>query len=117
MEIVDNGSPGAGRDTIQIAEDLIVFSSTPYDPALDVPITQCPASLPGEGRPLFAGDTSPYVFDQDYVVTDAQPPLPTSKDQCKKGGWRTYGIFKNQGDCVSFVATGGKNSQAGTKKP
>jgi hypothetical protein len=23
--------------------------------------------------------------------------------------WRTYVVFKNQGDCVSFVATGGKN--------
>jgi hypothetical protein len=43
----------------------------------------------------------------DVVVTDA-PPLPTSKDQCKKGGWREFGIFKNQGDCVSFVASKGK---------
>jgi hypothetical protein len=32
----------------------------------------------------------------------------TSKEQCKKGGWQSFG-FKNQGDCVSFVATGGKN--------
>ena len=32
-----------------------------------------------------------------------------SKDQCKNGGWRGYGVFKNQGDCVSFVATGGRN--------
>jgi Beta-propeller repeat len=36
-------------------------------------------------------------------------PLPTSKDQCKNGGWQTFGVFKNQGDCVSFVATKGKN--------
>ena len=34
---------------------------------------------------------------------------PTSKDQCKNGGWRTFPGFKNRGDCVSFVATGGKN--------
>jgi len=34
---------------------------------------------------------------------------PTSADQCKKGGWQVFGIFKNEGDCVSFVATGGKN--------
>jgi hypothetical protein len=34
---------------------------------------------------------------------------PTSADQCKKGGWQVFGIFKNQGDCVSYVATGGKN--------
>lgn len=31
------------------------------------------------------------------------------KDQCKDGGWQTMGGFKNQGDCVSFFATGGKN--------
>jgi hypothetical protein len=38
--------------------------------------------------------------------------LPETKEQCKDGGWQTYGIFKNQGDCVSFVATGGKNPPA-----
>jgi hypothetical protein len=30
------------------------------------------------------------------------------KDQCKDNGWQALG-FKNQGDCVSFFATGGKN--------
>jgi signal peptidase len=38
--------------------------------------------------------------------------LPTNKDQCKNGGWKKYGVFKNQGDCVSFVATHGKNPPA-----
>ena len=36
-------------------------------------------------------------------------PLPTSTDQCKNGGWTQYAGFKNQGDCVSYVATLGKN--------
>jgi hypothetical protein len=40
---------------------------------------------------------------------DDVKPLPISKDQCKSGGWRTYGVFKNQGDCVGFVATKGKH--------
>jgi hypothetical protein len=33
---------------------------------------------------------------------------PTDKDQCKKGGWQNFpGFdFKNQGQCVAFVATG-----------
>jgi hypothetical protein len=44
----------------------------------------------------------------DIVVVDAQP-LPTSKDQCKHGGWKTYGTaFKNQGQCVAFVQRGPK---------
>lgn len=38
--------------------------------------------------------------------------LPTTTDQCKEGGWQAYGVFKNQGDCVSFVATQGKNPPA-----
>lgn len=42
-----------------------------------------------------------------------EPPVPTSKDECKKGGWMNMANdegnpFKNQGDCVSFVASGGK---------
>ncbi len=37
------------------------------------------------------------------------PALPTSKDQCKGGGWRTFaGMFKNQGQCVAFVQRGPK---------
>jgi len=35
--------------------------------------------------------------------------LPTTKGECKDGGWMAYGVFKNQGDCISFVATNGKN--------
>ena len=43
---------------------------------------------------------------QTYVAE-----LPTSKEQCKGGGgWQNFGAtFKNQGQCVSFVATGGKH--------
>jgi hypothetical protein len=48
------------------------------------------------------------VIEGGISIVDA-PPRPTTRDQCKNGGWRTYGVFKNQGDCVSFVATGGKN--------
>lgn len=42
-------------------------------------------------------------------VTVTYVLLPSTKDECKNGGWQTYGVFKNQGDCVSFVATQGKN--------
>jgi hypothetical protein len=62
--------------------------------------TVCPPTLGFGGEPLFGAG--------DIVVVDA-PGLPTSKDQCTNGGWRNFPGFKNQGDCVSFVATGGKN--------
>jgi choice-of-anchor C domain-containing protein len=46
----------------------------------------------------------------NVVVTEFVP----SKDDCKNGGWQTMidtagNSFKNQGDCVSFFATKGKN--------
>jgi thrombospondin type 3 repeat protein len=48
--------------------------------------------------------------------SDGCPPpsaLPTTTDQCKKDGWKQYGItFRNQGDCVSFVATGKRTQPA-----
>lgn len=39
---------------------------------------------------------------------------PTTKNDCKNGGWKTFNPpFKNQGDCVSWVATKGKNQPNG----
>jgi len=44
----------------------------------------------------------------DIVVVDAQP-LPSSREQCKDGGWHNFGgTFKNQGQCVAFVERGPK---------
>jgi hypothetical protein len=63
------------------------------------------------------GATDQHSLESGDVVVSAGSPGPTSKDQCKNGGWSTYGVFKNQGDCVSFVATGGKKEPAGSKKP
>jgi hypothetical protein len=50
----------------------------------------------------------------DGVAIDSIRLLPTTKEQCKHGGWRDFGVFKNQGDCVSFVATNGRNQPAGS---
>ncbi len=49
----------------------------------------------------------------NVVVTEIVP----TKDDCKHGGWRTMidgagNHFKNQGDCVSYFATKGKNPGA-----
>lgn len=46
--------------------------------------------------------------------------IASSKNQCMKGGWSDLvdhegNTFTNQGDCVSYVATGGKNLGAGAK--
>jgi hypothetical protein len=80
VELVDNGGNGA---------DLFTAAPTFRAPSDCSPLGVATSPLNGRA-----------------VVFDA-PPLPTSKDQCKKGGWRNFGsTFKNQGDCVSFVENG-----------
>ena len=54
--------------------------------------TDCSPPPPLTGGPLAAGD---------ITVVDGEP-LPTTKQQCKNGGWGRFG-FKNQGQCIAFV--------------
>ena len=89
--VEDNGTPGAGRDNLTVQ-------------LLPGPPSTCPRN-----DVVYTAFES--VTSGDLTVHDAAA-TPTSKDQCKNGGWKTYGVFKNQGDCVSFVATGGKNPPA-----
>jgi hypothetical protein len=35
------------------------------------------------------------------------------KDSCKSDGWQAFGVFKTQGDCVSFFASKGRNFPEG----
>ena len=52
-----------------------------------------------------------FLVDGVSLSSSSPAGSPTNKDQCKDGGWQTFDnpTFKNQGDCVSFVATGGKH--------
>ena len=46
-------------------------------------------------------------FDQDGTGDACGDAPPTSKDQCKNGGWMNWKPrFKNQGDCIQYVNTG-----------
>jgi Beta-propeller repeat len=62
----------------------------------------------GAAQTTPAGDYDAFVAKIEFVG-----PLPTSTDQCKKGGWKTFGVFKNEGDCVSFVASKGRKPPSG----
>ena len=56
-----------------------------------------PTACPPPAGPL------PPIVSGDIVVTEGRPS-PTSKDQCRNGGWRRFPQFENEGACVSFVA-------------
>jgi hypothetical protein len=106
IRVVDGGGPGSGADTVEFA----YLTADIFGPPLPGPTT-C-STFPGTfGRdPFFFPDFTNETGN--IVVTDTRP-FPTTKDQCKNGSWKSYGVFKNQGDCVSFVATGGKHPPAG----
>ena len=62
------------------------------------------------------GDGIPDCTDPDDNgdgIADTAPPTTTA--QCKKGGWKTFNnpAFKNEGDCVSYVATKNRNQPNG----
>jgi hypothetical protein len=87
LSLEDNDGAGQDRSGVSLAFDFLV----------------CPANPSITLSPIFGGD-----------ITIHDAVLPTSKEQCTNGGWRRFPGFKNQGDCVSFVATGGKTPPAGT---
>ncbi len=101
------GTPGGGTilgyelagfviDRIGLRVDVIAFDSEIY---------------PGTGT-YFT-----YFSFQGAIVFEGRQKVaaPTSKDQCKNDGWQTFTdpSFKNEGDCVSFVATHGKKGGNG----
>ena len=71
-----------------------------------------------ELHPYLSADALSLVFSSaraggsgsgDLWIATRTQIFPTTKDDCKNGGFERFGIFKNQGDCVSYVATGGEN--------
>lgn len=95
VELVDNG--GGGLDSLSFgsgnaAGDCATFPSGEFEFDYD--------------RVLGAGRAT--VFDAK--------PYPTSKERCKRGGWRSFG-FPNQGRCICFVLNGPRAPRAPTPEP
>jgi hypothetical protein len=105
--VTDGGGPGSGLDSFEFAQ---VAGADPADPPIPGP-TDC-SSYPAGFQPL-----SPTAFNSgggDIVIIDT-PALPTSKDQCRNGGWLNFPQFKNQGECIAFVERGpGPREASGT---
>jgi hypothetical protein len=121
IRVVDTGGPNSSLDSYQLAyRDRGPYTPgtgfPPQEPQLPLPgpasCSTFPGPFPTQPRfPFFWGANFTFTNQTgDTVVTDSQP-LPTSKEECNNSGWRTYGVFKNQGDCVSFVGTGGQTHQ------
>jgi hypothetical protein len=106
---VDATGSGAGLFDL-LAATLITVSISPWTATGGAYVTGEASTnfptAPGGAEATAAGRRDAFVAK---IAT-----LPTSTDQCKHGGWKTFGVFKNQGDCVSFLASNGKNPPSGS---
>jgi hypothetical protein len=105
---------GAGNDLwTSTRASLDAPWSTPVNlgPGINSPQSEFHPNLSADGHWLFFASGRPGGFGSTdlYMTTRAQI-FPATKDECKDGGWERFGIYKNQGDCVSYVATDGSNA-------
>jgi DNA-binding beta-propeller fold protein YncE len=131
-----SGHPaGSGKDISQYDVDPLTGTLSPKTPAaVPANITGTAAGLAvtadGTSTYVTTGSTvSQYTIDPvsgtlspkspaavaagagftTAIAVTPKPRVPTTKGQCKNGGWRQFGIrFKNQGQCVAFVQRGPK---------
>jgi hypothetical protein len=118
-----SGSAGNGTDYAALSGSVVIpagsgavaVTVTPVDDAIDEANETVILTLAaGTGYQIgSSNDDTVTIADNDGSGPPPVGTMPTSKDQCKKDGWQTFGVFKNQGDCVSWVATAGKNPPAG----
>lgn len=92
-------------------EDYFRWNQGPGDAEMTAPVRESRVvrsmlfRTGGAAAPATAGNG----FLIDNLKLTSGPILvgpPTNKDQCKKGGWKTFNnprTFKNQGDCIKFV--------------
>ena len=70
-------------------------------------------------NPLLAETEATLGYHLESFLSDlafARALLPDAKEQCKDQGFLIFGVFENQGDCVSFVSTHGKNEPGQNQK-
>ena len=103
-----NFSGGAGAVHTDVVTATVVDSDGNTVSASDdatVTLTGPPPSTTTTSSTTSTSTTSTTVAPTTTTTQGPPTDRPTAKDQCKKDGWKDFG-FKNQGQCVSFVARG-----------
>lgn len=110
------GSGGVGSQPALVAPGT--YRATAPDDTTDSGLSSAWNSQPAAGTwRLHISDTNVNTGPGQFVMNTSWSWRldieVAGKRDCKKKGWRSFGVFKNQGDCVSFFATGGKNPPSG----
>ena len=103
--------------------DLWTATRATVDAPWSTPVNLGPTvnTSAGDQHPYLSADATTLFFTSsraggsggfDLWMTTRAQIFPTRKDECKKDDWERFGIYKNQGDCVSYVATNGNNPPA-----
>lgn len=118
--VVNQGSGNPGLDA---NVDAFSFGTPAGSTTWDFELTPPVPDADGDGVPdaddncVSTPNPAQADADGDGVGTACDAPeRPTTKEQCQRDGWRAFdgsSTFRNQGDCVSFVATGGRNAPRG----
>lgn len=113
-----HGQPFLDQPLVEVTEDLprddgcFVCGGPLPQTSVRFPVPSLDGPTPGAGIVTFStGDPKEWQIgatDQNQYTYGAAAG-PFTSDQCKQGGWQAFGVFENQGDCVSYVATKGKN--------
>lgn len=104
-------SPGQRRRPNPNPQGVNTPTPTPIVSATPTPIisaTPTVTGTPPANTPTVTG--TPPATTATPTPTPAIGGAPTSTEDCKNDGWRTFTNprFKNQGDCVSYVASEGR---------
>jgi hypothetical protein len=108
-----SSDPASGRLAVRLQ---ILDSSGVNVPGADWTITsdnKVSGSGADVGGPTLLWFPNQEINDLAIDNTMLRPTVPQTTSDCKKGKWAQFPEdFKNQGDCVSFVATKGTNPPA-----
>lgn len=109
------GTSLPGTTQVRVASPGGEFPATTYEARIETPtgtfVDRGTSHVLLREISFSDGETSgEYItFSEGYVSSLLRPiPVGLTKEQCGDGGYEGFG-FKNHGDCVSFVETGGKN--------
>jgi hypothetical protein len=109
---------GMGQRDLWTATRATIHSpwTTPINlgPTVNTSFNEEGETLTGNGQVLlFASDRPGGFGSNDIYMSTRTQIFPTAKNDCRNDGWKRFGIYKNQGDCVSYLATDGRNSPDG----